>query len=128
VPGALIHPIMPDQHMRVDASAFAVEGIGFLFGQGAREADHADHRLDPFLRINIALNRFRAELAGRAGKKAARPHGGQFAQFGELLAQIERRDALARFDDLRSARIGPCAHQEMDMIRLDGQRKDHPSL
>jgi hypothetical protein len=43
-----------------------------------------------------------------------------------LLAEVERRDALALLDDLGSTVAGPDADEEMDMIRLDGQLQNLP--
>ncbi len=49
-------------------------------------------------------------------------------QFRELLAERERGEALALFDDIRCAHRGPDAHEEMDVAGLYVQFEDGPAL
>src|SRR5258707_11424810 len=82
----------------------------------------------PRLRINVALDRLLAHVARCAGEIAAGPRGRQFEQVRELCTEMKGRDALALLHHLRRAIAGPHPHEQVDVVWLDRQRQNLPTL
>src|SRR5258708_2593329 len=80
------------------------------------------------LRVDVPLNGFLAHIARRRGEVATRPHGRQLAEVRQLLAKREGRDTLTLLDHLGGAVARPDAHNQMDVVRWDGQRLDIPPM
>ena len=84
--------------------------------------------LEPFLCSNIALDELLRDIASRRSKIAPRPQGRETTQYRVLLAQMMRRKTFALLDYL-CRRVGrPDTHEEMDMIGLNRQLQNRPTL
>ena len=77
-----------------------------------------DHRLQPFLRCDVALNDFLRDVPSGGGEIAPRPEGGEPTQYRILLAEVMGRESLALFNHGCCRVGGPDTEKEMDMIGL----------
>ena len=84
--------------------------------------------LHPFLSSHEGSDRIRGyRLLGR-GKIAPRPQRRQFSEFRVAVAQVVRRAPFAVFNNIRSRGGGEGLHEQVDVIRLDVQLHDPPTL
>lgn len=94
-------------------------------------AFHSAPSLDVLGSLNVALDRFGADITGSAHVVGGRPEAAapeSFFQFRELYKKLASRDSFQKFHGIGHSISRRNRHKQMEVVRLDLQRDNVPAM